>query len=300
MTHNVRVAASRSRPQRFPRRLRLFCWAVGVVCAVAACGSSVSDNEVGQVVSQLPGLVAENGLLRRPGLPPDGAPSLTSTYYAAVIANTVDAAPWLLKEPTLSAVRELVPLAREKGAISDLLMSAVVLRYAGEPDAALEKEAGDLAREWLAGGVSRGNVVPAAQVFSLLQQLGQQFDQVAGSSFPIRDLEDRYLAWTMLSISHHLSNGEQVQRELATATREVMTVLRAPDALPVREVTLAMRVPGSGLDRNDLPAPLMAWAGAVRGCDGYPDLYRPLRAEARCSLEATAQMIAAGLTSPTT
>lgn len=221
--------------------------------------------------------------------------TLENTYYVALIADTFDAGAELLTADTLAAVRTTLPRARRNHSISDLLMSAVILRFAGSPDASLETEAGDLARDWLANGVKRENVLRAALVMTLLQQLGQAFEQPAATVFSVHDREDRYLAWTMLSIAHHLANGEHVNKSLAGARRQVVTALNEPYELTVREVTTAMQVPGTGVDRNQLPPALTAWATEVRGCDGFTTLYRPLRSERRCTLEATWQMMTAGL-----
>jgi hypothetical protein len=101
----------------------------------------------------------------------------------------------------------------------------------------------------------------------------------------------------LLGISAHLQNAEDIRKQLSPAVVDVVPALISPDQLMVKEVAAAMTVPGSDIDRNHLPTQLTTWAGGVRGCHGFRMLYRPVLAESRCSLEATAQMISIGLSS---
>jgi hypothetical protein len=224
--------------------------------------------------------------------------TLESTYQVAVLAETVDAFADLTSDRVLRAVRDLVPRLRARSALVDLLMAAVVLHYADQPDPALESEAAEAAERWLGSGITRENVIMASRITLLLQQLGRRVPTTHASVFAPTGAESRYLAWSLLGIAHYLDNGDEVRRELAAAVSEIDSALSDPDLLMVNEVTAAMSVAGSQLDRNDLPPALTRWAREIRGCDGFRTLYRPVRSEPRCSLEATVQMINAGLARP--
>jgi len=221
--------------------------------------------------------------------------TLENTYFTAVLADSVDAFDDIAPKRTVDAVRRLVPEVRAKSNVTDLLMCAVVLKYAGARDGALEAEAADAAARWLAAGVRRDTVVPTARVVTLLQQLGRPVPRLTATTFPVATAEDRFLGWTLLGLAAHLDNAAEVRQRLADVAAGVGPALASPDQLMVQEVAAAMAVPGSGVDRNALPDKLTGWADAVRGCAGFRALYRPVRAESRCTLEATAQMLAAGL-----
>src|SRR6266536_562543 len=221
--------------------------------------------------------------------------TLENTYFTAVLADSVDAFDDIAPKRTVDAVRRLVPEVRAKSNVTDLLMCAVVLKYAGARDGALEAEAADAAARWLAAGVRRDTVVPTARVVTLLQQLGRPVPRLTATTFPVATAEDRFLGWTLLGLAAHLDNAAEVRQRLADVAAGVGPALASPDQLMVQEVAAAMAVPGSGVDRNALPDKLTGWADAVRGCAGFRALYRPVRAESRCTLEATAQMLAPGL-----
>lgn len=222
--------------------------------------------------------------------------TLESTYYVAVLAETVDAFDDISGKRTLTAVQDLLPRLRAATLVTDLLMAAVVLRYADKPDEALEAEAVGAARRWLAGGITRDNVVMAARTIMLLQQLGRDVPRTHAAVFPVAGAEDRYLAWTLLGIAHHLDNGDAVRDQMTDAAAQTETALNNPDPLLVKEASAAVTAAGADLDRNDPPQPLTQWAQALQGCDGFRTLYRPVLSESRCSLEATVQMINIGLT----
>ncbi|MEW2431954.1 hypothetical protein AB0877_28420 [Micromonospora sp. NPDC047644] len=224
--------------------------------------------------------------------------TLENTYFAAVLAESVDAADELFSQDTIRAVKEQIPEFRSRGNGLDLLMCAVILRYSGQADRALEDEAASLAVQKLGGKVDRSSVVVAARVMTLLQQIGRQAPRVTASLFPVKDAEDRYLSWTMLSLAPHLNNPEAVREHFKAQMTEAGQALASPDQLMAKEVIAALVVSGTSVNRDALPPPLEQWARGVRGCDGFPLLYRPLLSESRCTLEATVQLLDAGLSRP--
>lgn len=301
------VAKSHSGRRRLPYRRAIVGWLVGVLLlagvgflAIGTRGGPSPDGLRRNLLGELNTLRGDNDLFVLPETVADdgrsrGAGTLASTYLVAVLADMFDAAPQLLDDAVSAEVRRLIPQSRTAGGPTDLLMCAVVLRYAGSPDADLEAEAASLAGEWLSRGVGRDRIEQAAQVTTLLQQIGHAVPGFRADPFPVRSREDRYLAWRLMGIANFVTNAEELRSAFSPVIGEIRSVLASPDDLLVSEVSAALRVPGSGVDRNALPAELDEWADELRGCPGFSVLYRPMRAEQRCTLEATVQMFSGGL-----
>lgn len=188
--------------------------------------------------------------------------TLESTYYAAVLANRVGSFRDIAGSRTITAVRSQVAESRAHRSVTGLLMCAVILRYAGVPEPALEEEAADLARGWLGRGIQRGDVV-AARVITQLQQLGQDAPPARATLFPVRNAEDRYLAWKLLGITSHLENGTAVRRALAEQVTGLDAALAVPDDLMVKEVAAGIAAAGSQAQHDRLVATVGNWPQTV-------------------------------------
>ncbi|MGW0579065.1 hypothetical protein ACWD25_24545 [Streptomyces sp. NPDC002920] len=217
--------------------------------------------------------------------------TLENTYYAAVLAERVGSFRQISGPRTVAAVRDQIPQARAHHSVAGLLMCAIILRYAGSADEALEDEAADLAVSWLEGGVDRDNVVIADQVVRQLHELGRDAPRIRAEEFPVRTAEDRYLAWTLLGMSDHLANGAALRKALAQQTADIEAAFDEPDSLMIKEVAAGLSAAGTQAERERLAAGLSEWSSSLRGCEGFQELYRPLKAESACSLEATVDQV---------
>ncbi len=223
--------------------------------------------------------------------------TLENTYYVAVLAKKAGAVGDMLPTATIDAVRALIPQIKAKNSLTDMLMAAVILRYGGRADRNLEREAESSSVAWLSKGLTRQNVSQGDRVISLMNELGMTVPPVRGTAFPVVGEEDRYLAWTMLGISKFLQNRPEVEASFPSLPSLVGPALRKPDGLLVKEVAIAMQVPGNGVEPDAPPDSLSTWSRSIRGCPGFESLYRPVQQETRCSLEATVQIMDLGLAS---
>ncbi len=221
--------------------------------------------------------------------------TLENTYHVALLADMAGAAHQIIGEHTRRAVHDLLREFRQQASAVDLLMCAVILKLAGFPDQELESDAVTLAVGHLAQGVQRANVTTQARIVALLQQLGRDIPKLTAAPFAVTTDEDLFLAWTMLGLAHHTSNSHEVRQGFALQASLATTALNTPNELMAREVTAALVAAGTRVDPNRLPVELTDWATAVRGCNGFKALYRPAVNFPQCTLEATVQIQAAGL-----
>jgi len=219
--------------------------------------------------------------------------TLENTYYAAELTHRAgQSVRDIAGQNTLDAIRQVAGKARAHGSVTDLLMCAAVLRWSGRPDAALEKEGLLLATARLRGGVTRRDAVFAARTVALLDRLGLPVPPVRAVPFPVRDDEDRFLAWMLLGLSVRLINSEEVRQQLAAAPGAGMdAALAAPDALMVKEVAAAWSAGGGWRGGSGPTAAVARYAHRVQGCPGFPALYRPAAASGQCTLGATVQVL---------
>jgi len=217
--------------------------------------------------------------------------TLENTYYAAVLAEHAGSFRQIAGHGTIAAVRDQIPQERAHHNIRGLLMCAIILKYAGSSDKALEDEAARLADSRLEKGVDRESVVVAGDILRELQELGRDIPPPKAELYPVRTAEDRYLAWTLLGMSRHLENGAAVRKALAQQTAELEEAFAEPGGLMSKEVAAGLSAAGTKDERHRLAAAVKGWSSSVRGCKGFKELYRPLSAEPACSLEATVDQV---------
>jgi hypothetical protein len=216
--------------------------------------------------------------------------TLETTYQVSRIAN--DAFPEIAGEPTITAVQRDLPRLREAGDINGLLMSAVILRRAGTPDLDLEAEAIDQFERFSSGDVARQEIGQLLQGLSLVDELGRTPPKVRVRPFYVNNREDRITAWQLLSQARNLENRQDVIKSYDAVIAELPLLLKKPDDLSVVEVhygVLALMEVGSGarVPWTDLDA----WAGSLRGCTGFAELYRPAAEANGCTVDSTAQIL---------
>jgi hypothetical protein len=217
--------------------------------------------------------------------------TLEQTYAVAVLAERVGTFRQISDSRTIAAVRDQVLQARAHRSPTGLLMCAVVLRYAGAADTALESEAVALALSRLGGTVNREKVVLAHQIISQLRELGRDVPPLTAELFTVRGAEERYLAWTLLGMSDHLKNGPAVRQALASEATELEKAFAEPEGLMAKEVAAGLSAADNTVGRGSLLRALGDWPSSVRGCAGFRELYRPLKAEKRCTLDATVDLV---------
>jgi hypothetical protein len=176
---------------------------------------------------------------------------------------------------------------------NSMLMAAVILRASGQPDIGVQTRAVQMVTAQLKV-VTRDNAASWVLAQRLLADLGVEVPQSELRPWRIASVEDRDLAWLVLSQSHRLRGGD-APVEFVDAIRDLPSIL----ATNATSLTMAELRAGVGalaaLELTDkIPVrSLLPSLSALHGCPNLPSLYRPAPSAAAsdCDFGATVDAI---------
>jgi hypothetical protein len=213
--------------------------------------------------------------------------TLENSYYVTEIRN-LGGLPG--KDGRLAAgARHTMAQYGDRYGLVSLLMTAVVLRWSGDPDQSLEQRVVAQARQRLNVPVTRDNVSSWAMAHKLLSDLGVTGPEATVRSWPIKTREDRGLAWVLLGQLPHL-RGHEPPAGFADLVSMIPGILATETAsLSTIELRAGLEALAATDHIGNVPTVALTRELALRrGCVGMQELYRPSAAPGDCDLRATA------------
>lgn len=180
----------------------------------------------------------------------------------------------------------------EQYSLVSILLTAVVLRAAGDRDQDLEQRAVARARQQLTAPVTRDSVSGWAMAHTLLGDLGVTGPEAPVTVWPITTREDRGLAWVLLGQLQHV-RGHEPPPGFAALVPAIPGILATQAGLlSTVELRAGVAALAAADQLGSIPtAALARELAGRRGCPDLPDLYRPSAAPGDCDLRATADSI---------
>ncbi len=189
-------------------------------------------------------------------------------------------------------VRELLAERRTQSSVINSLFGVTLLRATGHPDARLQDQLVALTRQQLAQPVTRDGVVSWVTMQRLLADLELAGPPAEVVPWVVGTPADRDLVWLLLDETQRLRD-QTVPGPFADTLAGIPSVLRADAAsLSVGQIRAGATALAATGQADRIPAAVLADAlDALRGCDGFADLYWPYREATTCDLRATADAI---------
>ncbi|CAM3197139.1 hypothetical protein [Stackebrandtia soli] len=228
------------------------------------------------MVARLPELRADDGLFRAPGQT-DGPGTVQNTYHAVQLASTVDRTKEIVTAETVRTLRALWSAGLPE---ADVVRAASIMVLGGHEQPEWTEAARDILAEVTARSVTRDTVLGDARLLRMAPHLGAVDDFVEIEPFPIENVEDRHLAWSQLMLADDVS-----RHDLAPYTDTLSRLpqdLARPENLRMPQLQAALH-----LIDGEVPDDVDHWFVDVKGCEGFPELYRLSLDETACSLEAS-------------
>lgn len=220
--------------------------------------------------------------------------TLDSTYEVARLIPAEQFA-WIARDGTAEAVDALVaPMIESKDSLG-LLKAAYILQQLGrKPDSTAASTAG---RRTLEDRLGEGPV-PFTQIGLLLSAdrmfdlLGQDRLEIGIQPFETTDDETLHLLYSLVPYADSISDGRGLLEDHREDLARIPTILEHPDDHPVQLLVSALRAaPFAGPDAMSNADLALGHLAALRGCDGYAELFRAEPSETTCVLPFTADAL---------
>lgn len=220
--------------------------------------------------------------------------TLDSTYDVARAISAEQFA-WIARDGVSEAVQALVPTMLENRDALGLLKAAFVFQQLGRtPESADASSAG---RQMLEERLGEG-AIPVSSIGLLvsgdrmLDLLGQDRVEIGIQSFEVTDDETLYLLYSLLPYADSITDGQELFAEHAEELDRLPVILENPDQHPVQLLVSAL---GAAPFADSGPAVNVETAfdylKALRGCDGYAELFRAEPSDTACVLQFSADAL---------
>ena len=277
---------------------------IAIVAALTQVGVSMAwsgepDDTWPFDVTELAALSADDGLFTAAGPDQpswhttlDQPPALSSTFAVALLAEH-DRFGELAGDRLAKALQPHLDRARADGSWLDLLLGAVILDTAGQPDSDLVEEAAQHAERFLSEPITYRQVDTARTTILAMTRLGRATSDLEVEPFSVTDRERRYAAWRFLAMPS-VSDVDEVVADVDLLNTKSMVVLDNADEYPTKEVLAAYHAINASNDSGSMIGDLGVWTQNLRGCLGVDTLYRNGVNSHDCSLEATLDLFHSG------